>query len=336
MVSLTHSGVHAMTVKQTLTPDMQKPEIAGIASNQDFFELLRRIERAMSLHPLLGEPNDHSYRYLKLVQPADLSFAPREVASVQQATRLTIMARHFGLFAPYGPLPIHITEFARGEWLTLRNDAYQDFIAILSQRFALLHYRAWGQMHTMIGHDRQPHANRFQRHLRQLVGVTESDSRLAQISHLRQAYPGVYLPGRGSLRQLQRMLSHYFDVAIQINARQPHWVGDGQHQQYQVMGHLGQTRAGKRFFDVQHGIQLVIGPLRCPDYQDFQRDSTRLKVLVAVCNDFTGQRLVLTVKLLIHTDAAMACKLGRFRLSHSGWLRPGTGIHSQTVYDAQI
>lgn len=83
-----------------------------------------------------------------------MGFASREIASiVQRPTQVLIQARHFGMFAPYGPLPIHVTEHARTEVIARRNQAFQQFVGIVSQRFAVLHYRAWAQLKAMIGHD---------------------------------------------------------------------------------------------------------------------------------------------------------------------------------------
>ena len=77
---------------------------------------MRRIERAQPDAPRLGVSNDRSRERLCITQPADMGFASREIASiVQRPTQVLIQARHFGMFAPYGPLPIHVTEHARTE-----------------------------------------------------------------------------------------------------------------------------------------------------------------------------------------------------------------------------
>ncbi|WP_268619478.1 type VI secretion system baseplate subunit TssG, partial [Escherichia coli] len=97
---------------------------------------------------------DRSRERLCITQPADMAFASREIASiVQRPKQVLIQARHFGMFAPYGPLPIHVTEHARTEVIARRNQAFQQFVGIVSQRFAVLHYRAWAQLKAMIGHE---------------------------------------------------------------------------------------------------------------------------------------------------------------------------------------
>lgn len=314
------------------------PFISGLSARQDFFELLRRIERAMAETPRLGTYGDRSHHYLRIVQPADMGFASREVMDVRQRpaltsgrAALTLVCRHFGLFAPYGPLPVHMTEHARNELLARRNAAFQDLAAMLTQRMAILHYRAWSQLHVAVGHDR-PRDNRFLYHLRQLAGITPAIPLNPHIQRLRQAFPGAYLPGRGSLRQLQILLTHYFAVPVNLFTGRGIWIEDADHQACQRMGNLGATRLGRRFFDVQHSLVINIGPVSACNYRCFQRGSERLKALVRICDDFVRYRKVLDIHLLIQTSPAMATRLGQGKAGRCGWLKPGQALIDQRLY----
>lgn len=312
--------------------------LPGLSASQDFFELLRRIERATPEEKRLGTQGDRSHLRLRIIQPADMSFAPREVSDVRQTSNgrhrlseITIFCRHFGLFAPYGPLPIHITEHARNEALSKRNQAFEHFAGILSQRMAILYYRSWAQMHVAVGHDRAS-ANPFMHHLRQLAGLTSQQALGPHVDRVRRCFPGVYLPGRGSLRKLQEILSQYFAVAIRVEARNGLWIDDSRNEQNQRMGRLGGTRIGRRFFDVQHSLMLSIGPVTDPEYLDFQRNSKRINTLVQICHDFVRHRMVLDVRLIIQTSPNMACRLGGGILSRHCWLKPGSALRIQTIY----
>ncbi|KPD66978.1 type VI secretion protein, partial [Yersinia pestis subsp. microtus bv. Altaica] len=64
------------TLKNTFLP--------GISASQDFFELLRRIERATPEQGRLGTQRDRSHLRLRIIQPADMGFAPREVSDIRQ------------------------------------------------------------------------------------------------------------------------------------------------------------------------------------------------------------------------------------------------------------
>lgn len=264
-----------------------------------------------------------------------MAFASREIASiVQRPKQVLIQARHFGMFAPYGPLPIHVTEHARTEVIARRNQAFQQFVGIVSQRFAVLHYRAWAQLKAMIGHEHDDDKNPFLRHLRQTVGVDTALTVNPHIQRLREAYPGTYLPGRRSLRQLNKMLAAYFAVPITITPRYAKWIDDGKQSGSQKLGKLGSTRIGSRFFDAQYGAHIQIGPLGAPQYQQYQRGSRRLQALVSICHDFTSHQLMLDVSLLIATEPGMAAQLGGKSLSKDSWLKPKTGTFRQLVYQS--
>lgn len=311
----------------------QASMIEGLSNRQDFFELLRRIERAQANAPRLGVVNDRSHERLSITQPADLAFASREVVTVEQVSpQVIIKARHFGMFAPYGPLPIHVTEHTRNEAIARRNQAFEQFVSIMSQRFAVLHYRAWAQLKSMVGHDHDDERNPFRQRLWQAVGAPPGGAGNPHVHRLRAAYGGAYLPARRSLNSLQKMLVAYFNVPIRISTGHAQWVEDGQQHHNQRLGALGKTRMGSRFFDAQYGAHILIGPLPAAQYQQYQRGSERLQALVGICHDFVSHQMVLDISLLVTTEPAMAMTLGNKRLSRDGWLKPESGTHQQRVY----
>lgn len=93
--------------------------LAGMAAapwDYDFFQALRRIECESPQLPRLG----HSVRLaddpLRLGQKPDCTFAPSTLASVSQAGTAAVPRLDqffFGLTGPNGPLPLHLTEYAR-------------------------------------------------------------------------------------------------------------------------------------------------------------------------------------------------------------------------------
>lgn len=318
-----------------LTATVPAAPIPGLSARQDFFELLRRIERAQPAAPRLGVTHDHSRQRLQITQQADMAFASREVVAVEQRPpQVRIAVRHFGLFAPYGPLPLHVTEHARSEVIARRNAAFQQFAGLLSQRFAILHYRAWAQLNAMAGHDHAEAGNPFLLHLRQIAGVHPHLRPSVHVQRLRQAWPGAWLPGRRALSQLGRMLTAYFGVPIALTPRYARWIDDRGTGDRQRLGRLGQTRIGSRFFDAQYGVQIRIGPLSAAQYAHWQRGSERVQALVSLCRDFMQHQLIPDVSLLIRTEPDMAARLGRYALSKDGWLKPDAGLFTQCVWQS--
>ena len=82
----------------------------------DFYQTLRRLECLYSEKPRWGCARHPADEPVRLGQDPDLSFAPAPLSSFEtaagQVPRLGV--RLFGLLGPNGPLPLHITEYARG------------------------------------------------------------------------------------------------------------------------------------------------------------------------------------------------------------------------------
>lgn len=311
--------------------------IAGLSPDVAFFELLRRIERSPSQGIRLRDISHGSYGNLHIVQPADMSFAPGEVQAVEQKIhaisgqqQVIIVCRHFGLFAPYGPLPIHMTEHARHQRLLKRNTAFEHFISLLTQRLAVLHYRAWSNLHVALGYE-NPLGNAFMGRLQKINGFADLDSRFSDYQRVRNSVPAAFLPGRGNLKNLQQILVSYFSIPLTIIPRYPSWIEDPDNRHLQVLGRMGATRLGKRFFDCQHTVKLRIGPLAYPDYLDFQAGGRRLGALLAICRDFVSHQLLFNVELLMTTTPDLSAKLGRWHLGKSGWLKTNFSIYSQPI-----
>lgn len=336
-----HAPASKGAIFRRVRPPEPTPAFPGLSNRLDFFELLRRLERDGGLHTRLGSPGERSEIDLRVIQPADLSFAPREVVSVKQTQpeegrpALVVTCRHFGMFAPYGPLPIYMTEHARQEMLSLRNRAFQEFIGLFSQRLAIWHYRAWAQMNVALGHDR-PLSNAFLQRVSQMGGLHQAVAVNEHVQRLRRRFTGAYLPGRMGLSTLRRLLADYFRVPVTITPRFARWIDDGEGDARQKMGVLGRTRVGRRFFDIQHTARIRLGPLPAPHYQEYQPGGVRLGALLAVCRDYVGQQVVFDVELDILTQPDMSGRLGQVRLSKDGWLKVGPGYYRQNVFQQSI
>jgi type VI secretion system protein ImpH len=62
-----------------------------------------------------------------------------------------IEVRFFGLFGPNGPLPLHLTEYARNRALHNADPTLVRFADIFHHRLLLLFYRAWAQAQPVVG-----------------------------------------------------------------------------------------------------------------------------------------------------------------------------------------
>lgn len=68
--------------------------------------------------------------------------------------------RFFGMLGPNGPLPLHLTEYARSRSIHAGDQTLVRFLDIFHHRFMALFYRAWAQAQPTVSLDR-PGEDRF-------------------------------------------------------------------------------------------------------------------------------------------------------------------------------
>jgi len=107
----------------------------------DLFMLLRRLD-AQDDHPLLGRAPRPLDEPLRLGQEPSMAFAPSNVSGVEAdgdgPPRISIYG--FGLFGPNGPLPLHLTEYARERKRHHADNTISAFADLFHHRLILLFY----------------------------------------------------------------------------------------------------------------------------------------------------------------------------------------------------
>ncbi|HZH06656.1 MAG TPA: type VI secretion system baseplate subunit TssG, partial [Lautropia sp.] len=137
----------------------------------DFFQVMRRLEAASPGMPRLGEARRPSAEPVRLAQEAELSFAVANVTRLSQtkAGIPRIFVRFLGLFGPQGPLPLHLTEFARDRERNHGDATFARFADLFHHRLLLMFYRAWRQAQPAATHDR-PGEDRYRAYVGSLFG----------------------------------------------------------------------------------------------------------------------------------------------------------------------
>lgn len=311
---------------------MKNEMLESLRCDKSFFELMRRVE-AMGESQCLNEKQKRIPKGVRLMQPAALQFSSSEISNVSfESSEILIEHRNFGMFAPYGPLPIHITEHAWFEKRFERNEAFEKFINLLSSHMAWLHYKAWSAMHPALCFDRsnRPFVSR-------LNGLAQIDSGFierhhASVNACRMANPGIYLNTQRPLLALQRILAIHFRMKTTIYPRRGRWH-EAQHVAH-VPVKVGRWRLGQRVWDVQQTVDIEIGPIDAQDFQMWQRRSARIKALDAVVRDYTQARVDFAIHVLVKTRPDLAVKVGTARLGVNTWLKPRQAIKRLTVHEA--
>jgi type VI secretion system protein ImpH len=138
-------------------------DMAAAPHKYDFFHALRLIEALHPAKPRLGQARRPVDEPIRLGQAADLSFAASSISRIALADRSgrpRVEVRFFGLFGPNGPLPLHMTSYARERQLHHHDDTFARFADWFHHRLLLLFYRAWAQAQPTVSLDR-PNEDRF-------------------------------------------------------------------------------------------------------------------------------------------------------------------------------
>jgi type VI secretion system protein ImpH len=294
----------------------------------DFYQTLRRLECLYDAKPRWGEALRPVDEPVRLGQDPDLSFAPTPLASLEtdggRPPRLQV--RLFGLFGPNGPMPLHITEYAR-ERLRLAGDpTLSRFLDVFHHRFLALFYRAWAQAQPSVNHDR-PKADRFTTYVGSFLGMSPAVFRdrdgvpdLAKFFHV-----GSLIKQVRNAEGLMHILQHFFRVPVKIEEFVGHWLSlsTGERTFLSSEGAvLGRgVVLGGRVWDRQHKFRIHLGPLTLDQYESFLPGGTPLSKLVDWVRMYLCFELDWDVRLILNQHEVPSVRLGGGqRLGWTTWL----------------
>jgi type VI secretion system protein ImpH len=308
----------------------------------DFYQTLRRLECLFSEKPRWGcalRPIDEPVR---LGQDPDLSFAPAPLASFgidpeEKYPRLQV--RLFGLFGPNGPLPIHLTEYARERLRHHSDPTLCRFLDLFHHRFLALFYRAWAQAQPHVSRDR-PQQDRFGAYVGAFVGVSPPSFRrrdglpdLAKFFHV-----GALVRHVRNAEGLTAIIRQFFGVPVRIEQFVGHWMPLSARERSSLSrsGAMLGTSAvlGSRVWDYQYKFRIDLGPLTLTQYQAFlpavaarrgrqggEAQGRLLRKLVDWVRLYLCFELDWDVRLRLKRDEVPALKLGsRAQLGWTTWL----------------
>ena len=309
-----------------------------------FFQLMRDV----SLMPGAGEESQallgaamrpwgrRPPAWLRLHQPARLDFAPSEVASVEWADTkadarrsvLRVGVRHFGLFAPYGPLPIHVTEHAQAG----ARNAFEQFLGFLCAELAWLDFRAWAHLQPAVGFDDSRNGNAFVRRLSLLAGVEGNrQSTDAHVEICRTHFVGSYASRHRPPQQLSATMSRYFGVKVGVRPRTGGWLPVSP-----VAGGKRVARRwilGSRVFAPQSTLDLVVGPIDASELHRFRRGGELVRSMVAISEDYTGRKVSTRVIVDVRTRPGINGRLGLMKAGIDSWASPVEQTVRRTIHE---
>jgi type VI secretion system protein ImpH len=294
----------------------------------DFFQALRRIEGLSGTQPRLGQALRPADEPLRVSQEASVAFAPSTLSALdyQDGGRPPrLEQRFFGLLGPNGPLPLHLTEYARERLRHHDDPTFVRFLDMFHHRFALLFYRAWAEARPTVQHDR-PGEDRFARYVGSLAGYASpaTHGRDAVPDYAKLFFVGHLARGARNAEGLTSIVEGFFGLPSRVEQFTLGWLELPRDQQTALSGEVGSRSTlgsgvvlGGRVRDAQSRFRIAIGPMDLDRYHDFLPGGRSLVRLVDWVRNYVGFEFDWEVQLVLARDEVPGIRLGRAGLL--GW-----------------
>ena len=290
----------------------------------DFYQALRLIEQAHPELPRIGQSQRPRDDAVRLGQQPSLAFAASTLAAYEPAsdTRAArLLVSFLGLLGPNGPLPTHLTEYARDRLRNSGDPTLARFLDLFHHRMLSLFYRAWAQVQPTVSRDR-PQDDRFATYVASLFGLGQDTLRA------RDAVPDaakLHFAGRLAAQPrnaegLQAILAEFFNVPVAIEQYVGQWLAlpvDGRTQLSSRAPHLSvnaqlgaSATLGARSWQAQHKFRIVLGPLLRDDYERFLPGGESLPRLTAWVRNYVGDSLDWDLQLMLRPESVPTLALG--------------------------
>jgi type VI secretion system protein ImpH len=299
----------------------------------DFYQALRRLETLFREHPRIGRSLRPADDPVRLTQEPSLAFAPASLASFRQASdgnKPRLAVAFGGLFGPQGPLPLHLTEYARDRIINSSDPTFTRFLDIFHHRMLSLVYRAWADAQPTTQFDR-PEADRFQAYVGSLLGIGQETLvvRDAMPDLAKRYFAGRFVCHARHAEGLQAMLSEFFRLPMRLVEFVGRWLPVPDDCRCVLAGEAGLGLAelgmsatiGDRVWDCQTKFRIVAGPMSLADYERLLPGGRSLERLQAIVKNYIGLELDWDLHLLLKHDQVPRTSLGSMgQLGWTTWL----------------
>lgn len=305
----------------------------------DFYQVIRVLDAAAVDKPPTGcsdRPRDDVARF---GQEVTMAFAPATLSRVHQPHEggpKRYLQRFFGLFGPNGPLPVHLTEYAKNRIRDRRDDTFNRFVDIFHHRMISLFYRAWARVRPSVSFDK-PDSDRFGDYVGSLFGLGMGPlcNRDALPDLPKRHFSGLLSCQTKNAEGLLALLSGYFGFPVQIQEFVGQWVELPPGSQCLTgasSSDLGMTTTvGSHIWDRQQKFRIIIGPLTLEEYNRMlpggvsdgedpgRRES--LDAMVAAVRTYAGDEIDWDLQLILKKEEVPPVAFGeQGQLGWTSWM----------------
>nr|WP_242533202.1 type VI secretion system baseplate subunit TssG [Niveibacterium umoris] len=295
----------------------------------DFYQALRRLECLHPEQPRWGQALKPADEPLRLGQEPAMSFAPASLSALARPASTPtprLEVRFFGLFGPNGPLPLHLTEYARGRLMNAGDPTFARFADIFHHRLLTLFYRAWAQAQPTVSLDR-PAEDRFGYHLGATFGLGMPSVRnrdaLPDMAKLHHA--GLLSRQVRNAEGLAQFVAGSLRLPAQVEQFVGHWMTMDPRDRTRLGGataRLGRNAlSGSRVWDRQHKFRLQLGPMSIDQYLGLLPGTPGIATLAACVRNYVGDEFAWDARLCLRQADVPKLRLGRrASLGMTTWL----------------
>ncbi len=302
--------------------------LAAEPERHHVFQALRVVEAHYTDAPRLGESRRPREDKIRLGQDVTLAFPPNTLTAFTPAAGTApgkLNNLFFGFFGPQGPLPLHLTEFARDRLRNHRDPTFVAFANMLTHRMMSLLYRAWAAAEPAPSFDRGD--DPFEQRVAALAGFKGQNyaDRDNMPDMLRRFFAGHLGSGTKTVEGLISILSDYFGVSAHVQQFVGSWLELEPDDTWQLGGpaRLGQsTSISNRVWSRSAKFRIRIGPLSLEDYKRLLPGGISQKRLESVVRTYVGDTLDWEVNLVLAGDEVPRASLGgTTQLGHTSWIK---------------
>jgi len=313
----------------------------------DFHVVMRRVEASFPDSPRSGEAVRPGDEPLRLGQEPSLAFEPSAVAKFAPADEqgpARLGVNFLGLWGPQGPLPVHLTEYARDRIRHTNDRTLARFADIFHHRILLLFHRAWAKARPTVAMDR-PLADAFATYVGAFLGLglPATRNRDPIPDRAKLFYAGRLSARTRNAEGLREIIADHFGVPAAIEEFVGDWVELPADARWELgpsreTGVFGRTAVlGARVWTRSHKFRIVLGPLSRHDFERISPDSRTIGALSALVRLYTNDEWAWDVRLVLRPDATTGMRLqGGARLGWTTRLGQDLGGPEDLIVDPEL
>lgn len=325
----------------------------------NFFAAVRRIEAMYSDLRGFGRTQTVGEDPLRFSQEPSLAFAPCTLSEFRYATDKApqrLFVHFMGMLGPNGPLPLHLTEYARERERIHKDPTFARFLDVFNHRAVSLFYRAWAASQMPASFDRWEvplsgkvspaereqqlarDTNKYSLYVGSLFGIgMDSLRHRDDVSDLAKLhYSGRLASHQKSPEGLLAIIANYFKVEADIEEFSGRWteVPDSYGCRLGVVPKAGRNcgtlgtasgggaMAGSKVFDCTGAFRLRLGPMSMADYNRLLPGTDAERRLATWIRNYVGDEFWWDAVLILRKEEVPFTHLGKgARLGWTSWVQ---------------